>query len=143
MIILLPEEEQVNVTKTSVIALEEEIINCFKFDFSNIHPLFFLERFLRVGELNENYKVQVLAEEISKLSLLCCSLLDHKPSLVAGASLILAYELANPSSNTKNTKLKQNCWNDALVKYTGYKYNDFEKTTKVLSKLVQSKMPQE
>ena len=88
MIILLPQEEQDNVTKSNVIALEEDIINSLGFDFSNINPLFFLERYLRLGEFNENYKVKILAEEISKLSLISSSLLEHRPSLIAGSSLI-------------------------------------------------------
>ena len=54
MIILLPVDEQETVTKQAVINLEEQIILSFGFDFTHVSPLFFLERFMRVAELNDS-----------------------------------------------------------------------------------------
>lgn len=57
MVRLLSESEQQTVTKERVIKCEAEVIKQFDFDFSMISPLTFLERFMRLSEVHNDFFV--------------------------------------------------------------------------------------
>jgi hypothetical protein len=82
--------------------MESEILRALDFDFIILSPLTFLERFLRLADLHEDYKIVTLSEELCKLSMTKVSFLDYKPSIIAGCALILACNLAD--SSTSNPK---------------------------------------
>lgn len=80
MIRLLEEDERELVTKEKVIRLEGEIIRWFDFDFNILCPLPILERFMRLAEVHENLKIDVLTFEILKIVSSKAKFLDFKPS---------------------------------------------------------------
>jgi hypothetical protein len=93
MIKLLTSEEQELVTKERVINLESEILTTFDFDFNYLSPLPFLERFMRLADLKKGFPerhVNVIAEEILKLSLCNIVFLQFLPSQMAAAAFVLA-----------------------------------------------------
>lgn len=51
MLSLLSESEKLHASKEEVITLEEDIIKMLDFDFNFVSPLVFLERFLRLYDL--------------------------------------------------------------------------------------------
>jgi len=69
MIKLLTDQEKEVVTKPLVIQMEGEILKALNFDMNFLSPLTFLERFLRLAELHDDYKVSTLAEELCKLAM--------------------------------------------------------------------------
>src|SRR5438874_1607688 len=113
MIRLLNDEERQFVTKPLVIQMESEIVRALNFDMNFLSPLTFLERFVRLGDLHEDFKVNTIAEELCKLAMTKVEFLDYKPSQIAAAAYILAHNLAN-SSAKEQVKLSTNCWNENL-----------------------------
>lgn len=80
MIRLLNDEERQYVTKPLVIQMESEIVKALNFDMNFLSPLTFLERFLRLADLQEDFKVNTLAEELCRLAMTKIEFLDYKPS---------------------------------------------------------------
>ena len=54
MIKLLQSDESDLVDKESVIVLEQQLLNVLQFDFNYPNPLPFIERFFRVGDLQND-----------------------------------------------------------------------------------------
>lgn len=54
-------------TKERVIKCEEEILIRFDFDFNMLSPLPFVERFMRLAELHNEFFIDSLSFEIQKL----------------------------------------------------------------------------
>ena len=55
MIRLLSDSEQQYVTKERVIACEAEVIKMFDFDFGMLSPLTFIERFMRLSDVHNDF----------------------------------------------------------------------------------------
>ena len=98
MIRLLSDEERQYVTKPLVIQMESEIVRALNFDMNFLSPLTFLERFLRLGEVHEDFKVNTIAEELCKLAMTKIEFLDYKPSQIAAAAYIIAHNLSTSTS---------------------------------------------
>lgn len=75
--------------------MESEILKALHFDLNILCPLNFLERFLRLTNLHEDYKVTTISEELCKQSMTKMSFLNYKPSAVAASALVIAMSLAN------------------------------------------------
>ena len=54
MIKLLHSDESGSIDKESVIVLEQQLLNVLEFDFNYPSPLPFIERFFRIGELQND-----------------------------------------------------------------------------------------
>jgi hypothetical protein len=81
------------VTKDRVICLESEILTTFDFDFNFLSPLTFLQRYMRLADLKRGYPeshVNIIAEEILKLSLSNIAFLQFFPSHTSAAAFVLA-----------------------------------------------------
>jgi len=68
MIKLLEEDERKHMTKEHVIKCETEIIKKFDFDFNTISPLTFLERFIRISEMHNEFFVDSVSVEVLKMA---------------------------------------------------------------------------
>lgn len=126
MIRLLSEEERQHVTKPLVIQMESEIVRALNFDMNFLSPLTFLERFLRLSDLQEDFKMNTIAEELCRLAMSKVEFLDYKPSQIAAAAYIIANNLSS-SSTKESVKLSTNCWNEFLQKHSGYSKTDVQK----------------
>ena len=93
MIKLLTPSEAEKVEKESVIDLEQQILNVLSFDFNYPAPLPFLERYLRIGDLQNDLHISSLAEELLLVAIKRILFLNFRPSLIASASLVIAYSL--------------------------------------------------
>jgi hypothetical protein len=106
MIKILTSTDQSNVTKSKVIALEEEIIKKMDFDFNFDSPLVFLERFLRIAGLQSHKFILSVSKEILKLIITDYTLLKHKPSTLAASALVLSQKLHHGTCNDKQLSLE-------------------------------------
>lgn len=95
MIKLLTEEEQGLVDKESVIELEEHVLSTLQFDFNYPSSLTFLERYLRLAELQNDCVLIQAADDLLKVAASKIVFLDYKPSLVAAASICLGIALTD------------------------------------------------
>jgi hypothetical protein len=95
MIKLLDEKEMAYVTKEKVIKMEGEILRKFDFDFSMISPLPFLERFMRLCEVHDDFFMDTISLEILKQLLSISKFLEYRPSLIAAATFIVTLNLAD------------------------------------------------
>lgn len=90
MIKLLTKEEQEVVDKEGVIFLEQKILTALEFDFNFPSSLTFLERFLRIAELQSDPSVTSVAEDLLKVAVSKIIFLNFRPSLVAASALVLS-----------------------------------------------------
>lgn len=93
MIKLLDHSEQREITKQDVIDLESKMLKSLSFDFNNVSPAVFLERFLRVAGIHEDESLLSLGYDILKLTYSKAAFLEYKPSNMAAAALVLALNL--------------------------------------------------
>ena len=91
MIKLLTLEEQQGIEKESVLYLERQMLTTLSFDFSAPSPLSFIERFLRLGDLQADPIVLFKAKQLLKMATSMIIFLDFRPSLIAASALILAF----------------------------------------------------
>jgi hypothetical protein len=89
------------VTKARVIEMESRIVTALSFDLSFISPMFFLERYLRLANLHDDFNVSKMAKELSIRAKMRAAMLDFKPSVIAAASLFLAVSSVH-ELNSKN-----------------------------------------
>jgi Cyclin, C-terminal domain len=95
MIKLLNEDEREVVTKSIVIKMEERILITLNFNLNFLCPLIFLERFLRLANVEKNEKLVLLAKELCQRAVAKIYFLNYKPSQIAAASYLLAVNLSN------------------------------------------------
>ena len=99
MIRLVSTEWNVTVTKKDLIDLEERVIRMLDFDLHYTGPIFFLERFQRIYNLDQTqrdrdaYAIDFLARSFCRSMLRSRHFLRLKPSQVGAAALILAINL--------------------------------------------------
>jgi hypothetical protein len=93
MIKLLSDEERNFIDKQKVITMEGEILKAFNFDFNFISPLPFLERFMRLSELQNNKNLRYVCLELLKLVTSQIKFLDYRPSLIAAASYVMGLNI--------------------------------------------------
>lgn len=93
MIKLLEEKEKNYVTKERVIRCEAEILKRFDFDFGMLSPLTFIERFMRLAEVHNDFFIDSVSVEILKLLCTNIKFLNFKPSLIAAATLVVSMNL--------------------------------------------------
>ena len=100
MINLLAEQQQTTLEKQALIDLEEEIIKMLDFSVRSVSPCHFLERYLRLFGIDEN-KQDKNARQVANLARNYCKFmqreapfLDHKPSVIAAAGLVLAINIS-------------------------------------------------
>lgn len=104
MIKLLTNEEQLTIDKAAVITLEQKILNELSFDFNQPSPLPFLERYLRVGGLQNDQEITSDAEEYLKIAMTHITFLNFRPSLIAAAALVLSHAMIKtPLGNFKTS----------------------------------------
>ena len=85
--------------KNSVILLEQKMLNELSFDFNYPSPLPFLERYLRIGGLQNDQAITDRSEEYIKIANKNIAFLNFRPSLIAAAALVLAHAMQrNPLS---------------------------------------------
>ena len=88
--------------KAAVITLEQKILNDLSFDFNYPSPLPFLERYLRVGGLQNDQAITARAEEYLKIAISNINFLNYKPSLIAASAFVLSHAMKRtPLGNLK------------------------------------------
>lgn len=97
-------------TRGEVLAMERDILMTLQFDVTHPSAYRFLERFRRLTSVANDSRIFFLAQYIQEISLLDASLLDYKPSEIAGASLILAVKCLK----------RMHVWNKEMEQATGY-----------------------
>jgi len=138
MINLLAPEEKKNVTKPSLIEIEQDILVKLGFDFNFPGPIQTLERFLRLVNYDLNRTVFDMGFQICKFQLNDARFLDYRPSQIAACSMILSiniFEEDNQKNNPtffkkpKNGKkeLNTDIWNNEdVTSISGYSINDLK-----------------
>ena len=88
-----------------VIDMEQKILFAFNWNLNFTTPIFFLDRLQRLMNLDQE-SVSPKAKKIGKLARTICAhtvdksqFLDFKPSHIAAASLMLAYNIAQKDFN--------------------------------------------
>lgn len=97
-------------SRKQVLKMEQDILHTLDWNVTSPSSYRFLQRYRRMSDVVNDDEVFFYAQYIQEVQLLDASLLRFKQSEVAAASLILA---------CKQLK-KINCWNDDLVKFSGY-----------------------
>ena len=105
-------------TKKNVLDMEKDILLTLNFRLTAPSSYRFLQRYRRISPAINDDEVFFYAQYLQEISLLDATLLKFKPSQIAAASVILS---------AKQLK-KINCWNNDMVKYTGYKEEDLTET---------------
>ena len=102
---MLPESLQSMVSKAKFIELESEVLVQLEFDLSYISPITFLERYQRLFGLDTEQS-DAISCQINSTAQHCCKLIQreshylrYKPSELAAASLIFAYNLTTFNSH--------------------------------------------
>ena len=95
--------------------MELQVLSALQFEISVPSAYRFLERFIRLFTASDDH-VFFFAQYILEIALLDASLLKHKPSELAAASLLLA---------ARGLK-RQNKWNLEIELSTGIKEDDLE-----------------
>lgn len=102
---MLPETLQSMVSKNRFMELESEMLVCLEFELSYISPITFLERYQRLYGL-DNEQSDAISCQINSTALHCCKLMQreshylrYKPSQLAAASLVFAYNMNTLNSN--------------------------------------------
>jgi hypothetical protein len=103
--------------------MEAEILIKFDFDFTVLSPIPFLERFVRLYEVHNDFFIDTLAFELLKQLVSVSKFVDVKPSHLAAATLVAVLNIAelNPNSpNIANNKIEFNIshWDERLTNYT-------------------------
>jgi len=142
MIKLLSEEEQVTATKPAIISLEEEAIVMLQFDFNILSPYQFLERFVRISDIQENPNIMEKATEILILSTLSIKFFrKFLPSELGAASLLIAASImkfgkkaiaSSAISDDEELKLYKDIWNAKVEKLS---HIEFQTLLKPLIKM--------
>jgi hypothetical protein len=95
MVKILTPEEQTFVNKQKVIMVEEDMLTMLCYDFNFVSPLSFLERYLRISNLQCDYISTAIAVELLKLAASQMSFIDSKPSIIAVSALLLALNISS------------------------------------------------
>mmetsp|Transcript_29734 Transcript_29734/g.28903 ORF Transcript_29734/g.28903 Transcript_29734/m.28903 type:complete len:144 (+) Transcript_29734:790-1221(+) len=118
----LHEEEREMVTKQEVMDTERTFLNILDFDLTTLSPLTFVERYLRLLNIEMNEKVALVAKKIC-IACRCKHQYTHyQPSLIAASSLILSLSIFTENSNYPIMEK----WNDDLERFTLYTRKDLE-----------------
>lgn len=95
MIKLLTNEEQGLVDKEAVIELEEHVLSTLQFDFNYPSALTFIERYLRLAELQNDTVLIQATDDLLKVAASKIVFLEYKPSLLAAAAFCLGIALTD------------------------------------------------
>ncbi|KAK1312059.1 Cyclin-A3-1 [Acorus calamus] len=101
-------------TKEEVVKMEDDVLECLKFELGNPTIHAFLRRFIRVSLekcKKPNLKMEFLSNYLAELSLLEYECIRFLPSIVAASAVFLTRFTINPNVHP---------WNPALQNYTGY-----------------------
>lgn len=122
--------------KAAVITLEQKILNDLSFDFNYPSPLPFLERYLRVGGLQNDQAITARAEEYLKIAISNINFLNYKPSLIAASAIVLSYAMKRtPLGSLKELQEEtlEICiqdslrfWDERISELTDIKSSDFQ-----------------
>jgi len=118
---------QSNITLPEVVAMELRILTALDFDLVWPSALRFLERFVRVLQLNEQHFF--LAQYFCEYALLDRTLMLLKPSNIAAIALYSAAKIL------RQDKL-QGFWNATIAKNAGYKEEALQLTSKEMLRYV-------
>lgn len=136
MVKLLNDDERQTCTKATVIAMESRILITLNFDLNFLSPLIFLERFLRLTNLHLNGKLVLLSKELCQRAAARIAFLEFKPSEIAAAALIMAYNLTFSHQNKHSQKPNAlSFWDENLMILTGYSQSELEYAFKAVSTL--------
>lgn len=87
---LLPADEREDVTKEDVIKMELAFIEILDFNLHMLSPLPFLERFLRLINLEEDDYVSKLSKEVCFMARCSHKYLNLLPSEIAAGAYVIA-----------------------------------------------------
>jgi len=110
------------VSKQDVMDTERIFLNILDFDLSTLSPLTFVERYLRLLNIEMNEKVALVAKKICVVSRCKHQYTHYQPSLIAASSLILSLSIFTENSNYPIMEK----WNDDLERFTLYTRKDLE-----------------
>ena len=119
--------------------MEAKILKTIDFELKYTSPLLFLERYYRLLFEEPDKKIMILSEELCLRAYSKAIFLDFKPSIIAGASLIVAWNLKLNSKREKKL-LNVEIWDDVrdIETLTGYSAKDFEEPAKLITALFTS-----
>jgi len=89
------------VKREDLIDLEQKILRQFGFDFNFVGPKQFLDRYMRILELDNKPKVYKMALQILSLSIVNHKLISYRPSQIAACSLIIALNIYTAQKHVK------------------------------------------
>ena len=118
----LQEHEREMVTKIEVMDTERIFLNILDFDLSTLSPLTFVERYLRLLNIEMNEKVALVAKKICIACRCKHQYTQYQPSLIAASALILSLSIFN--GENKSPVLEK--WDDDLERFTLYTRTDLE-----------------
>lgn len=87
--------------REDLIHLEQKILRQFAFDFNFVGPKQFLDRYMRILELENKSKIQKMALQILSLSIVNHKLISYRPSQIAACSLIIALNIYTAQKHIK------------------------------------------
>ena len=100
MINLLNDQHEILLEKQDLLNLEESVVQTLNFSLRHVSPIHFLDRFLRLFELDQD-KNDITAKLLSGLATQYCRFmqreslfLKYKPSAIAAAALIFAINIS-------------------------------------------------
>ena len=107
MVRLVQKEWGIETTRESFVKLEEQIIHLLDFSFLKTGPLFYLERYLRLMNLDgerdgdqEAASVARIARQLLRCILLSSSFLRYSSSQVAATALLFSIAICQSASAT-------------------------------------------
>jgi len=124
------------VDKAAIITLEQKILNDLSFDFNYPSPLTFLERYLRVGGLQNDQPITARAEEYLEIAISNINFLNYKPSLIAASAFVLSHAMKRtPLGSFKDFQDETldfyvqdslRFWDERISELTDIKSRDFQ-----------------
>ena len=102
MIALLPEDQRKNITRKSLIALEDQVVRALDFDFNYAGPLVFLGRYQRLLAVDQfkdegSDQIDVVARQMIMYMQRHHEFLKFTPASQAAAALMLAINISYSS----------------------------------------------
>jgi len=100
--------------------METTILSYLDFNVILITPFHFLERYLRLLNLENDLSVKNIAVELCIRAVTKSIFLDYRPSIIAATALLLSINL-NSDKEIQSFEENINIWSVKIEKLSGYK----------------------
>ena len=116
----LPEKDRMKVEKPDVIDLEAKLLVLLDFDFNFLSPLTFVERYLRLLNIENTEKLGKIAKKVCLAAKCRSRLSKFEPSMIAAGAIVISLSIFQRSSKTPVLDV----WNDEMERVCLYCRND-------------------